>query len=80
MPEYAGTSGKRRSYRESNDGQQAGDPAKAVAVMLHAIDAEEPPLHLPIGPVALGIADRKLASFRSDIDRWRQVAIATDFT
>ncbi|MCQ8239580.1 oxidoreductase [Rhizosaccharibacter radicis] len=79
MPEYAATAGRRRAYRERNDGQQAGDPAKAVAVMLQAIDAEEPPLHLPIGPIALGTADRKLAAFRGDIERWRQVAAATDF-
>jgi hypothetical protein len=47
--------------------------------MLRAVDSEEPPLHLPLGPVTYGIADHKLAAFREDIDAWRQVAIATDF-
>lgn len=77
MPEYAASS--RRHYRETNDGRQAGDPDKAVAVILQAVDAEEPPLHLPLGPVAHGIAERKLAAFRSDIDAWRDVSIDTDF-
>lgn len=77
MPEYAASS--RRRYRETNDGKQAGDPDKAVAVILQAIDADEPPLHLPLGPVAHAIVERKLASLRHDVDAWRDVSIDTDF-
>jgi NAD(P)-dependent dehydrogenase (short-subunit alcohol dehydrogenase family) len=77
MPEYAATS--RRHYRETNNGHQAGDPDKAVGVILQAVDAEDPPLHLPLGPVAHGIAERKLAAFRKDIDAWRDISIHTDF-
>jgi len=77
MPVYAASS--RRRYRETNNGHQAGDPDKAVAVILRAVDADEPPLHLPLGPVAHGIAERKLAAFRKDIDTWRDVSIDTDF-
>lgn len=77
MPEYAASS--RRNYRETNNGSQAGDPDKAVAVILQAVDADDAPLHLPLGPVAHAIAERKLAAFRSDIDAWRAVTIATDF-
>lgn len=79
MPEYAASSGKRRHYRETNNGSQAGDPDKAVSVILRAVDAEEPPLHLPLGPVAYEIAERKLAAFRKDMDAWRDIAIRTDF-
>lgn len=77
MKEYAASS--RRHYRETNDKNQAGDPDKAVAVILQAVDADDPPLHLPLGPAAHSIAERKLAAFRSDIDAWRGVTIATDF-
>lgn len=76
---YADTSGRLRHYRETNNGRQAGDPAKAVAVMLQAIDAEHPPLHLPIGPAAHRITEGKLGSFRADIATWRDISIATDF-
>jgi NAD(P)-dependent dehydrogenase (short-subunit alcohol dehydrogenase family) len=76
---YAGTVRARRNYRAANDGKQAGDPAKAVAVMLRAIDAEHPPLHLPLGPAAHRIAERKLESFHADIAAWRDISIATDF-
>lgn len=79
IPAYAGTTQARRHYRETNDGRQAGDPAKAVAVMLQAVDAESPPLHLPIGPRAHAIAEQKLGAFRADIAAWRELSIATDF-
>lgn len=79
IPAYAATVPARRQYRETNNGRQAGDPAKAVAVMLQAVDAEHPPLHLPIGPRAHAVAERKLDSFRADIVAWRDISIATDF-
>lgn len=79
IPAYAETVRARRHYRQTNNGRQAGDPAKAVAVMLQAVDAEHPPLHLPIGPRAHAIAERKLDSFRADMTAWRDFSIATDF-
>ena len=77
---YAETSGKLRQYRDSNNGRQAGDPEKAAAVILRAVDAATPPLHLPLGPIAHSIAEKKLAAFRADLDAWRDIAIATDFS
>ena len=70
----------RKHYREVNDGNQAGDPDKAIAVILQAVDADDAPLHLPLGPIAHSIAERKLAAFRSDIDAWHDITIATDFS
>lgn len=49
--------------------RSGGDPDKAIAVLLQAIDAEEPPLHLPLVPTAHAIAERNLAAFRNDIDK-----------
>ena len=77
---YAETSGKLRHYRDTNNGRQAGDPERAVAVILKAVDAVTPPLHLPLGPIAHATAEKKLASFRADLDAWRDIAIATDFS
>ena len=76
---YAATGGGARSYRKGNDGRQPGDPEKAVAVIMKAIDAEDPPLHLPIGPRAYELAERKLSALAADVMAWRDAAIATDF-
>jgi len=77
LPEYAETAGKARAYRDSDNGKQAGDPKKAVAVILKAIDADEPPLHLPLGERAYSLARGKLAEFKKDMDAWEADAIAT---
>lgn len=53
MSEYAATADKRRHHRDTNDGQQAGDPDKAIAVILNAVDTEKSPLHLPLGQLPL---------------------------
>lgn len=76
---YAETVPARRYYRQTNNGRQPGDPAKAVAVMLQAVDAEHPPLHLPIGPRAHTLVEQKLASFHADVAARRDISIATDF-
>jgi NAD(P)-dependent dehydrogenase (short-subunit alcohol dehydrogenase family) len=76
---YDETAQARRRYRQTSNGKQAGDPAKAAAVLLQAVDAENPPLHLPLGPRAHATAERKLDAFRADIAVWRGISIATDF-
>lgn len=73
MLEYAASS--RRHYRKTNNGNQSGDPDKAVAAILKAVDADDAPLHLPLGSVAHSIVERKLVSFRRDIDTWRDISI-----
>jgi NAD(P)-dependent dehydrogenase (short-subunit alcohol dehydrogenase family) len=79
MPEYAGTAGVFRTFRANNDGKQVGDPDKAVKVILKAVDAEKPPLHLPLGARAYALARTKIAEFTQDIDAWEEVAKATDY-
>lgn len=79
MPEYAKTAGVFRAFRADNDGKQVGDPEKAVKVMLQAVDAEKPPLHLPLGARAHALARAKLADFAKDIDAWEAVSKPTDY-
>jgi NAD(P)-dependent dehydrogenase (short-subunit alcohol dehydrogenase family) len=79
MPEYAGTAGVFRTFRANNDGKQVGDPDKAVQVILKAVDAEKPPLHMPLGARAYALARTKIADFTQDLDAWEAVAKATDY-
>jgi len=79
MPEYAATAGARRRYAAENDGQQPGDPAKAIDVVLQAVDAERPPLHLPLGDRSYALARAKLTAFLESMDEWEHLARKTAF-
>ena len=35
--------------------------------------------HPPLGRVAHGLAEKRVAAFQADMDAWREIAIATDF-
>ena len=79
MAPYAGTVGATRAYIENEDGRQAGDPAKAAAAILTALDADQPPLRLALGADAVDMIRAKHDSLRTDLDHWEAVARATTF-
>ena len=55
-------------------GTQPGDPAKAAAAILAALDAEQTPLHLPLGDDAVDAILGQFDSVRADITTWEKVA------
>jgi NAD(P)-dependent dehydrogenase (short-subunit alcohol dehydrogenase family) len=77
MPEYAETVGPTRAYVREGDGLQPGDPVKAAAAIITALDAEEPPLRLVLGEDAIGNIRGRLASVTEELDRWEAVGRAT---
>src|SRR5436190_7749423 len=76
MPDYADTVGPTRAYVHDNDGLQPGDPIKAAQAILTALDADEPPLRLVLGPDAIGNIDRRLKSLSDELAAWRAVGEA----
>jgi NAD(P)-dependent dehydrogenase (short-subunit alcohol dehydrogenase family) len=76
-PEYAATVGPTRDYVDRNDGAQPGDPAKAAAAIIAALDAAEPPLRLVLGEDATGNIRRRLRSLADELDRWESLGAST---
>jgi len=72
--------GMTRSGLSGAGDMMQGDPAKAVAAILLAIDAEQPPLRLVLGADALGSIRQKLNSMNANLDAWEQVALSTSFS
>jgi NAD(P)-dependent dehydrogenase (short-subunit alcohol dehydrogenase family) len=68
-----------RSALAQGDGRQPGDPARAAAAILEALDGDPPPLRLVLGTDAAdavgGHLEKELAEFRA----WEAVARGTDF-
>jgi NAD(P)-dependent dehydrogenase (short-subunit alcohol dehydrogenase family) len=77
LPDYADTVGRTREMVESGAGTQPGDPAKAAAAILAALDAPDTPLRLPLGDDAVDAVLGHLDSTRADLLTWEKVARAT---
>jgi NAD(P)-dependent dehydrogenase (short-subunit alcohol dehydrogenase family) len=77
LPEYAATVGPTREYVRGNHGAQPGDPAKAAAAIIAALDSDEPPLRLVLGADAIGNIERRLESVSQELAAWRSLGEAT---
>ena len=75
---YAGSVGVALAHLDAVAGRQIGDPARAAAAILRAVDAEEPPLHLLLGSDALRRARAKVEAVTREIDTWEGVTLSTD--
>jgi NAD(P)-dependent dehydrogenase (short-subunit alcohol dehydrogenase family) len=71
---YADTVGRTRRMLKTDDGTQPGDPARAAAAILAALDARQTPLRLPLGDDAVDAILGHLDSVRADITTWEKVA------
>ncbi|HEX8328395.1 MAG TPA: SDR family NAD(P)-dependent oxidoreductase [Hymenobacter sp.] len=68
------------AHQEQINGQQPGDPAKAVALLIAVSEAEQPPLHLFLGPDSYHLAKQQMATVQQDLQQWEAQATATDFS
>jgi NAD(P)-dependent dehydrogenase (short-subunit alcohol dehydrogenase family) len=79
IDDYAATAGQRRKESDTMHGNQAGDPAKAGAAIIAAVESSEPPAFLLLGPDALA-AYRYVAERRAnEIGKWEELSSGTDF-
>jgi NAD(P)-dependent dehydrogenase (short-subunit alcohol dehydrogenase family) len=79
MAEYAATVGRFRKMLADTDGKQPGDPRRGAEAILAVVDAETPPLRLPMGEVCVRAIRAKLDHVRAELDRWQAVSLATSF-
>ncbi|UXJ50256.1 oxidoreductase [Pseudomonas citronellolis] len=74
IDDYRQTAGAVRGGLEKLDGRQDGDPAKAARAIIAAVDAEQPPLHLPVHPSAWSAYRSILQATLEQLDTWRKVS------
>lgn len=79
IDDYAATAGRRRKEHDTMHGTQPGDPAKAGAAILAAVESAAPPAFLLLGADALAgyryVADKRA----KEIADWEQLTIGTNF-
>jgi NAD(P)-dependent dehydrogenase (short-subunit alcohol dehydrogenase family) len=71
---YADTVGVTRSMVLSSNGTQPGDPAKAAAAIVAALDADDPPLRLALGVDAVDAILAHTDSVRADLRDWNDIS------
>jgi NAD(P)-dependent dehydrogenase (short-subunit alcohol dehydrogenase family) len=79
IADYDQTAGKTRQYFHEQAGKQAGDPAKAAAAILTAVDAAKPPKHLVLGKLAFNRMNQHLDEWKQELEAWRETSLGADF-
>ena len=57
----------------------AGDPVKAVRLIIEVVESANPPFRLPLGAMAFEAIEAKLEQVKQEISVWRERATQTNF-
>lgn len=79
IADYASTVGASLARLADMAGREPGDPARAAAAILRAVESPDPPLHLVLGASAYARARQMLDTFSAELEAWKPVAIGADF-
>lgn len=79
IADYTSTRESQIAHQQQINGAQPGDPEKGIDVILAAAQAEQPPLHLFLGPDAYQLARQKMTAVEGDMHSWQHLATATNF-
>jgi NAD(P)-dependent dehydrogenase (short-subunit alcohol dehydrogenase family) len=74
IDDYQSTVGIFRERIKGVDGKQEGDPHKAAQAIIQVVNADNPPLRLPLGKIALATISSKLAHVQKNLEAWSEVA------
>lgn len=79
IDDYDATARQSKHSLIAGRGKEAGDPARAAAAMLVALDAPEPPRHLFLGEDALRHAREHFEMLEQEMQRWEPLSLTTGF-
>jgi NAD(P)-dependent dehydrogenase (short-subunit alcohol dehydrogenase family) len=79
VQDYAATAGAARERLSAMAGKQPGDPVRAAAAIIQAVDSPKPPLHLVLGSDAYRRTREMLDSFSAELEAWKAVAVGADY-
>jgi NAD(P)-dependent dehydrogenase (short-subunit alcohol dehydrogenase family) len=78
-PEYDAIVGAAARMQHAYTGNQPGDPRRGAKAVLDIVNAENPPLRLPLGKDAVGAIEASDRARLEELDRWRALSCSTDF-
>lgn len=77
--DYADTAHFAKRSLTSGQGKEKGDPKRAAAAILAALDEEKPPMHLLLGEDALHYAEGQSELLASEMKRWERYSTSIAF-
>lgn len=79
IADYADTVGKMRDFASGANHGQPGNPTKLAEAFMTLVNAESPPLRLPLGSDTVARIEHKNRGVAAELEQWRSVALSTDF-
>ncbi|RZJ56051.1 MAG: SDR family NAD(P)-dependent oxidoreductase [Flavobacterium sp.] len=67
------------AHQNEINGNQPGDPEKAVEALIQISNEKNPPLHLFLGEDAYNMANAKIEEVEADLEKWKSVTVSTAF-
>jgi hypothetical protein len=79
IPDYAGTAHFAKRSLGEGQGKEKGDPVRAAAAIVAALDETQPPMHLLLGEDALHYAEGQTDLLRGEMERWQDYSRSIAF-
>ena len=79
IADYAPTAGEVRKLAKVVNQQQPGDPEKLAQAMITLVEADTPPLRLPLGTDTLQVIRDHIEGLQRETAEWAELAASTDF-
>jgi NAD(P)-dependent dehydrogenase (short-subunit alcohol dehydrogenase family) len=78
IPDYAKAVADMRSFYGARSHNQAGDPSKLAAVIVHLAGIEDPPVSFVAGSDGVALATELLERGEARVEAWRELSVSTD--
>jgi NAD(P)-dependent dehydrogenase (short-subunit alcohol dehydrogenase family) len=79
IDDYTATAGATRERARSVNHNQPGDPVKLAAAIVELAGNAQAPLRMPFGSDTVAAIEAKNAFVASELAKWREVSVSTDF-
>jgi NAD(P)-dependent dehydrogenase (short-subunit alcohol dehydrogenase family) len=79
FPDYEATVNTRLRTLAGRSGAQPGDPVRAAAAIIEAVQAPRPPRHLVLGAGGFENVRKNLTEKLEEIDTWKQISLGADY-
>jgi NAD(P)-dependent dehydrogenase (short-subunit alcohol dehydrogenase family) len=79
IEDYAGARASVKAHEDEINGNQPGDPEKAVAVLIKMAEEENTPVHLFLGKDAYEMAQNRIEIMTKTLKEYKAISVSTDF-